>query len=111
MHDQRLRRLLWQYLRHTIDDHGHYREVRHGIALGCPLSPLMGAIYLHPLDEAVRTTGLCYARFMDDGVILSPTRWTLRRAIATVNHVSRLGGAETPPTSGEDHHRIHRPGL
>ncbi len=41
-------------------------EVRHGIALGCPLSPLMGAIYLHPLDEAVRTTGLCYVRFMDD---------------------------------------------
>ncbi len=66
MHDHRLRGLLWQYLRHTIDDHGHYREVRHGIALGCPLSPVMGALYLHPLDEAVRTTGLCYARFMDD---------------------------------------------
>ncbi len=32
VHDLRLRRLLWQYLRHTIDDHGHLREVRHGIA-------------------------------------------------------------------------------
>ncbi len=47
----------------------------------------MGPLYLHPLDEAVRTTGLCYARFMDDWVILSPTRWTLRRAVATVNRV------------------------
>ena len=47
----------------------------------------MGALYLHPLDEAVRTTGLCYVRFMDDWVILSPTRWKLRRAIATVNRV------------------------
>ncbi len=66
VHDQRLRGLLWQYLRHTIDDRGHYREVGHGIALGCPLSPVMGALSLHPLDEAVRTTGLCSARFMDD---------------------------------------------
>ncbi len=47
----------------------------------------MGALYLHPLDEAVRTTGFCSARFMDDWVILSPTRWKLRRAIATVNGV------------------------
>ena len=30
-------------------------------------------------------TGLFYARFMDDWVILSPTRWKLRRAIRVVN--------------------------
>ena len=30
-------------------------------------------------------TGLFYIRFMDDWVVLSPTRWKLRRAIATVN--------------------------
>ena len=35
----------------------------------------------------MRKTGLFYARFMDDWVILSPTRWKLRRAIATVNGV------------------------
>ena len=30
-------------------------------------------------------TGLFYARFMDDWVILAPTRWKLRRAIRLVN--------------------------
>ena len=30
-------------------------------------------------------TGLFYARFMDDWVILAPTRWKLRRAIRVVN--------------------------
>ena len=55
------------------------------LALGCPLSPLMGALYLKDLDDRMAETGLFYARFMDDGVILAPTRWKLRRAIKAVN--------------------------
>jgi len=30
-------------------------------------------------------TGLFYSRFMDDWVVLAPTRWKLRKAIAVVN--------------------------
>ena len=30
-------------------------------------------------------TGLFYARFMDDWVVLSPTRWKLRKAVPIVN--------------------------
>jgi hypothetical protein len=37
------------------------------------------------LDERVEATGLPYARFMDDWVILAPTRWKLREAIRLVN--------------------------
>jgi hypothetical protein len=59
--------------------------VERGISLGCPLSPLMGALYLKLLDERVEATGLAYARFMDDWVILAPTRWKLRQAIRLVN--------------------------
>jgi hypothetical protein len=59
--------------------------VERGISLGCPLSPLMGALYLKLLDERVEETGLAYARFMDDWVILAPTRWKLREAIRLVN--------------------------
>ena len=54
-------------------------------ALGCPLSPLIGALYLKALDDRMAETGLFYARFMDDWVILAPTRWKLRRAIRLVN--------------------------
>jgi hypothetical protein len=31
--------------------------------------------------------GCFYVRYMDDWVILAPTRWTLRRAIQVVNRV------------------------
>ncbi len=35
-----------------------------------------------PLDEAMAKSRLFYARFMDDWVILVPTRWKLRRIVA-----------------------------
>jgi hypothetical protein len=83
--DRRVLDLLRQYVRRTIYDGGLYEDVERGISLGCPLSPLMGALYLKLLDERVEETGLAYARFMDDWVILAPTRWKLREAIRLVN--------------------------
>ena len=75
--DCRVLGLLRQYVRRTIYDGGLYEDVARGISLGCPLSPLIGALYLHRLDERMAATGLAYARFMDDWVILAPTRWKL----------------------------------
>jgi RNA-directed DNA polymerase len=60
-------------------------DMERGIALGCPLLPVMGALHLKLLDEPMEATGLTYARFMDDWVILAPTRWKLRAAIRLVN--------------------------
>jgi hypothetical protein len=80
-------RLLRGYLQHLEDDGGILRPVNRGISLGCPLSPLMSALYLKPLDQAMEKTGLFYARFMDDWVVLSPTRWKLRKAIKVANQV------------------------
>jgi hypothetical protein len=50
-------------VRRTISDGGLCEDVERGISLGCPLSPLMGALYLKLLDERVKATGLTYARF------------------------------------------------
>ena len=83
--DRRVLALLRGYLCRTVYDGGFYEDVQCGIALGCPLSPLMGALYLSELDHAMEARGLFYARFMDDWVILSPSRWKLRNAIAIVN--------------------------
>ncbi len=83
--DARLLDLLWQYLRRTIYDGGRYETMKLGIPLGCSLSPLMGALYLKPLDERMAATGLFYARFMDDWVVLAATRWKLRAAVWCVN--------------------------
>jgi hypothetical protein len=51
---------------------------------GCLEIP-MGAVFLDMLDRRMETTGLAYVRFMDDWVVLAPTRWKLRAAIRVVN--------------------------
>ena len=51
----------------------------------CEAEALAGALNLKALDDRMAETGLFYARFMDDWVILAPTRWKLRRAIRLVN--------------------------
>ena len=55
--------------------------------LGCPLSPLMGALFLKPLDDLMGRMGLFYVRFMDDWVILARTRWKLRGAVKAVQEL------------------------
>ena len=51
-----------------------YREVERGISRGCPLSPLLGALFLRALDAAMKRLGVFYMRFMDDVLVLDPTR-------------------------------------
>ena len=83
--DRIVQKLLWQNIRRTVYCDGFYRDVKQGISLGCPLSPLIGALYLKQLDDSMEKTGLFYARFMDDWVVIAPTRWKLRAAIRIVN--------------------------
>jgi RNA-directed DNA polymerase len=92
--DSRLLGLLRQYMRRTIYDAGRYEDVGQGISQGCPLSPLMGALFFDVLDRRMEATGLCYVRSMDDWVVLAPTRWKLRAAIRIVNET--LFGLKVP---------------
>ncbi len=73
--DEAVLALLWGYLRRYVSDGGKFIDITQGISLGCPLSPLMGALYLKPLDDRMAELGCFYARFMDDWVVLAPTRW------------------------------------
>ena len=66
-------------------DVGARRVVLGFISLGCPLSPLIGAFFLHALDAAAAKLHIFYVRFMDDILILAPTRWQLRGAVKVVN--------------------------
>jgi RNA-directed DNA polymerase len=62
-----------------------YEDVTIGIPLGCSLSPLMGALYLKPVDAAMADTGLFKTRLKDDWVLLAPTRWKFLTSIRRVN--------------------------
>jgi len=85
--DRYVLRLLWQYITRSVCYGENYREVTKGISLGCPLSPLMAALFLKPLDTVMEGTGLFYVRFMDDWIVIAPSRWKLRKAVTKVNDV------------------------
>lgn len=95
--DRLVQKLLWQYIRRTVYCEGYYSDIKRGISLGCPLSPLMGALYLKQLDDRMERTGLFYARFMDDWVVIAPTRWKLRDAVRIVNETLNMLRVEKHP--------------
>ena len=45
----------------------------------------------------METTGLFYARFMDDWVIVAPKRWKLRKVVRVVNQVLNALKVEKHP--------------
>ena len=65
-----------------------------GMVASGGLSPLLGGLYLAPLDRAMeqrKAKGQVveYVRYMDDIVFVTVTRWQLRRAIAALHGVLR----------------------
>ncbi|WP_081423677.1 reverse transcriptase domain-containing protein [Pelodictyon luteolum] len=58
---------------------------------GGTISPLLLAIYSHPLDKAIeqpeKKGRILYRRFMDDFIILAKSRHTFKSAIRTVHCV------------------------
>lgn len=89
--DRRVINLISQYLRRSAERGGCFWDFERGISLGCPLSPLMGAFYLHELDsvmgQSMARGEVFYIRYMDDILVLARTRWGLRRAVSTVNGI------------------------
>ena len=41
-----MRYYLWQIIRRTVEYGGLYREITQGISRGCPLGPVLGALYI-----------------------------------------------------------------
>jgi len=68
------------------------RATGRGLVAGGGLSPLLGALHLVDVDRALgnqrlRSAGVYYLRYMDDILILTRTRWQLRRAIAILRRM------------------------
>lgn len=68
---------------------GYYETVKDkSIPRGCSLSPLLAAIYLMPLDHAMKNLkDVMYVRFMDDYVFMTKSKAKLRKAIKAMYEV------------------------
>ncbi|MGQ6506115.1 reverse transcriptase domain-containing protein [Serratia marcescens] len=86
-----LRDLITQYVHYTVEDGGTFHTPEKGIGRSCPLSPLMGALYLQEMDEhfgqVMQTGRIYYARYMDDIVVLTHSRWQLRKHVRILNRL------------------------
>jgi len=56
-----------------------------GMVAGGALSPILGGVYLNPLDQVMgQDKRIVYVRYMDDFVVLAKTRWHLKKAIRQI---------------------------
>ena len=90
--------LLSQFLNYRIEHGGNFHTPVSGIPRSSPLSPLLAGLHLYELDEDLSCRrGVRYIRFMDDILILSRTRWQLKRAVAKLNHWFNESGLRQHP--------------
>lgn len=93
-----LQRLFHQYVYYSVESGGEFHTPERGIPRGCALSPIVGGSLLFHVDSYFSTQeNLFYARYMDDFLILTPTRWKLRKAVRRLNEFFDLGGFEQHP--------------
>ncbi|ECF7068464.1 hypothetical protein XS74_22935 [Salmonella enterica subsp. enterica] len=74
------------------------------IPRGCALKPLIGASLLRHVDDYYETLpeeDYFYARYMDDFLLFTRTRWQLRRGIQMLAFFFDLGGFEIHPDKSQ----------
>ena len=57
----------------------HYRIQHKSVPYGSPLSPLLGAVYLQPIDAYAKSKKIPYLRYMDDFVFFTNSKYQLKR--------------------------------
>ena len=77
--------LLTQPLKLSVELGGLFRDITQDIWSTCQLSPIIASFYLYEWDKEMAGKSVHYKRYMDDIIVLSPSRWKLRQAIKTVN--------------------------
>ncbi|MCI5133078.1 MAG: hypothetical protein D3904_16575, partial [Candidatus Electrothrix sp. EH2] len=95
--DQAFCRLILRSLTTPVIYQGDCRPVDKGLSRSNPLSPLLGAIALLPLDQAMQKQPVFYCRYMDDRVLIAKSRWQLKRAVKKMHRVLSQLGFELHP--------------
>ena len=87
--DRNIINYVWRFLNRCVEWGGLYQDFNRGIPRGASLSPLLGAFYLLELDRKMAEMDIKYFRYMDDILILAPTRWKFKKAIRRRNAMAR----------------------
>jgi group II intron reverse transcriptase/maturase len=82
--DQRLLRLLGNYLRAGIMVNGVVISSAEGTPQGGPLSPLLANLYLDALDQELARRGLAFSRYADDCNIYVGSERAAERVLASI---------------------------
>lgn len=81
VHSKNLVSRIHAALHRDVEMGGNFRPID-GLPMGCSLSPLLGALYLTPLDNAMtKRKGIFYVRYMDDFIIMGKTKSIFKSAI------------------------------
>lgn len=94
------RALITQYAHYSVEYGGEIHTPANGIPRSSALSPHLGASLLHHIDGYYRSLNpeeVFYVRYMDDFLLLTRTRWQLRRGIARLAEFFDLSGFERHP--------------
>jgi group II intron reverse transcriptase/maturase len=82
--DKRVLRLIGRYLRAGAVVEGEWEPSTAGTPQGGPLSPLLGNIYLDPLDQELEKRGLSFCRYADDCNIYVSSEAAAERVLASI---------------------------
>ncbi len=91
--------LISKALRRTETRGGNFYDYyEKGIPKGSPLSPILGALALIPLDNAMdKRSGVYYCRFMDDWCVLTKSKSALRKAVKVTHQILKSLKLELHP--------------
>jgi RNA-directed DNA polymerase len=78
--EQRVLKLIEQWVRPQVWDGSQLYRVERGISQGSPISPALANLFLDDLDEALLAAGQKLVRYADDFVILCKDRGQAERA-------------------------------
>ena len=95
-------RFLDRILRRRVFDHQQVTELVVGIAQGSPLSPLLGNLYLHEVDQALAETYPHYLRYCDDLIVMARDEAAVRGAHERVEERLRALELELRPRQDPD---------
>ena len=95
--DGRVLELIRQYLQQGVLENMRYWQPEAGTPQGAVISPLLSNIYLDPLDQLMKASGIEMVRYADDFVLLCRSERAAQNALELVQQWTEQAGLTLHP--------------